>query len=102
MTSPSDQSEPTLIDAVRRVQAALRSTAETVCDEVQPYESPTWLQRFEYGVSDLAGFLLVLSRLAWAVSILMWSIFSMFLPLLIATWMIVIIIAMAGARGPGG
>jgi hypothetical protein len=83
----------------RRIVEAWAEAFEAARVALQTHPSPSWLERLDVTASDLVGVLFIWVRIVSATAALLWSFFLCVLPLLLATWLIVSIIAIAGRTG---
>lgn len=82
-----------LSDAVESVAEAYSRGLEAAQNGLQTRPEPLWLERLDMWASNMVGVLFVWVRIISGLAVLMWSFFLFILPVLLATWIIVTIVA---------
>ena len=92
----------TLADIAQRIVEAYGQALESAREGLQTHDNPAWLDKLDEWASNAVGVIFVWVRIVSAAACLLWSFFLCVLPLFLATWLIVLIIATATPFGPKG
>jgi hypothetical protein len=88
----------TLPEIARRIVEAYTNALDSADEGLRTHTNPGWLDRLDASASHVMGVIFVWVRVMSSIAALMWSFFLCVLPLLLATWLIVSIVAIASTR----